>query len=166
MPPQCGSVTCGVLGAVDMASAKSGADYAGDLYATEAWSLLSINPKAQLVDVRTRAEWSFVGVTDLSEIGREPHLIEWQSFPAMSVNENFSADAAQALSAAGADTQTPILFLCRSGARSRAAAIAMTNAGFTQAFNIAGGFEGDLNGKQHRGEYNGWKAQGLPWRQS
>lgn len=166
MPPLSRSVTCGVLGAVNMASANGGTDYAGDLDVAEAWSLLTSNPKAQIVDVRTRAEWSFVGLPDLSGIGREAHLIEWQSFPDMAVNETFASAAAQALAAAGADTQTPILFLCRSGGRSRAAAQAMTKAGFTQAYNIAGGFEGDLNAKRHRGEHNGWKAQGLPWRQS
>lgn len=166
MPPLCGSVTCWVLGAVKMASVNGGADYAGDLDAAEAWSLLTANPKAQLIDVRTRAEWNFVGVADLSGIGREVHLVEWQRFPDMAVNENFAPDAAQALAAAGADAQTPILFLCRSGARSRAAAIAMTKAGFAKAYNIAGGFEGDLNSERHRGKHNGWKAHGLPWRQS
>jgi len=58
-----------------------------------------------------------------------------------------------------------ILFLCRSGARSRAAAIAMTELGFARCYNIAGGFEGDLDGERHRG-VGGWKAAGLPWRQN
>ena len=57
------------------------------------------------------------------------------------------------------------LLLCRSGARSRAAAIALTEAGFAQAFNIAGGFEGDMDGEGHRGNREGWKAENLPWRQ-
>jgi rhodanese-related sulfurtransferase len=58
------------------------------------------------------------------------------------------------------------LFLCRSGARSRAAAAALTRIGFEKAFNVAGGFEGDLDGEGHRGAITGWKAAGLPWRQS
>jgi rhodanese-related sulfurtransferase len=58
------------------------------------------------------------------------------------------------------------MFLCRSGVRSRAAAIAMTRAGFSRAYNIAGGFEGDLDGERHRGAANGWKAAGLPWKQT
>jgi rhodanese-related sulfurtransferase len=58
-----------------------------------------------------------------------------------------------------------VLFLCRSGARSRAAAVALTGLGFAKAFNVAGGFEGDPDGERHRGNINGWKAAGLPWRQ-
>jgi len=84
----------------------------------------------------------------------------------MQPNPNFTADTIEALQAAGAGYETPILFLCRSGARSRAAAMAMTRAGFTKAFNIAGGFEGDLDKTGHRGLTNGWKAAGLPWRQT
>jgi len=141
-------------------------EYAGDLGISEAWDLLLQDPKVQLVDVRTVAEWNFVGLPDLSELERRTHCVEWQGYPAMQPNSNFTADAAEALQAAGAGPQTPILFLCRSGARSRAAAMAMTRAGFEKAFNIAGGFEGDLNGEGHRGLTNGWKAAGLPWRQT
>jgi rhodanese-related sulfurtransferase len=99
-------------------------------------------------------------------LAREPHRIEWQSYPSMQINPDFIADAAEQLQAAGAGPDTPVLFLCRSGARSRAAAVAMTRAGFHKAFNIAGGFEGDLDGEGHRGKINGWKATGLPWRQT
>jgi rhodanese-related sulfurtransferase len=73
--------------------------------------------------------------------------------------------AAPALRATGADKSYPVLLLCRSGARSRAAAMALTAAGFEKAFNVAGGFEGDADGQGHRGNRNGWKASGLPWRQ-
>lgn len=142
------------------------ADYAGDVSATEAWTILEHEPKAQLIDVRTAAEWSFVGFPDLAELGRETLLVEWQSFPAMTVNPDFATAAAAAVRKAGADQGTPLLFLCRSGARSRAAAIAMTAAGYAKAYNVAGGFEGDLDGERHRGRCNGWKASGLPWRQS
>lgn len=141
-------------------------EYAGDLGLAEAWDLLARDPKAQLVDVRTVAEWNFVGLPDLSILARQTHRFEWQAYPTMQPNPNFAADAAEALQAAGAGPQTPILFLCRSGARSRAAAMAMTRAGFERAFNIAGGFEGDLDGEGHRGLTNGWKAAGLPWRQT
>ena len=127
--------------------------------------MLSGDKSAQLVDVRTLAEWSFVGVPDLSSLGRAVHCIEWQTFPP-GPNPDFVAETSDALAGAGAGPQTAILFLCRSGARSRAAAMAMTAAGFQKAFNIAGGFEGDLDGMRHRGQTNGWKAQGLPWKQS
>lgn len=141
-------------------------DYAGDLDVQEAWAILGSDPKAQLVDVRTMAEWNFVGLPDIASFSRRVHCIEWQSFPTMAVNPAFAAEAEAAVTAAGAAKDTPILFLCRSGARSRAAAMALAGKGFTQAFNVAGGFEGDPDGERHRGHINGWKAAGLPWRQS
>ena len=149
-----------------MTTQQPSADYAGDLSVAEAWELLKITPKAQLVDVRTTAEWNFVGLPDLTGVGREAHLVEWQSFPSMAPNPAFVSDASLDVLEAGADKNAPVLFLCRSGARSRAAAIAMTRAGFSRAYNIAGGFEGDLDGERHRGRNNGWKAQGLPWKQT
>jgi rhodanese-related sulfurtransferase len=138
-------------------------DYAGDLSAEEAWTLLKSDPRARLVDVRTQAEWNFVGLPDLGDLGRDVALVEWQMFPTMQVNPDFVA-ATEA--AAGADKTAPVLFLCRSGARSRSAAIALTRAGYAKAYNVAGGFEGDLDGERHRGQRNGWKAAGLPWKQT
>lgn len=139
-------------------------NYAGDVAPAEAWRVLRDNPDAVLVDVRTRAEWSFVGLPDLSAMGKEPVLIEWQLFPTMALNPGFAADLASSL---GQDRRdAPVLFLCRSGARSRSAAIAMTDVGFGRCFNIAGGFEGDLDASKHRGAQNGWKAAALPWVQS
>jgi rhodanese-related sulfurtransferase len=140
--------------------------YAGDITATEAWALLKSDPKAQLVDVRTAAEWTFVGVPDLSEAGRKALLVEWQVYPSMGRNAAFEDAVAERLSAAGATASTPVLFLCRSGARSQAAARAMTAKGFTKCFNVAGGFEGDVDADRHRGSTNGWKASGLPWVQT
>lgn len=147
-----------------MAPSSTG-EYAGDISPAQAWDRLKADPAAQLVDVRTIAEWNFVGLPDLSALGRRVHCIEWQSFPTMAANPDFTAAAAQAVTAAGASLATPILLLCRSGARSRASAMALASAGFTQAFNIAGGFEGDPDPERHRGNINGWKAAGLPWRQ-
>ena len=140
--------------------------YAGDLSVADAWALLEREPKAQLVDVRTSAEWSFVGLPDLSALGREPLCVEWQRYPDMAANADFVTQVGALARRSGANEATPLLFLCRSGARSRAAAIAMTQAGFRNAYNVAGGFEGDLDESRHRGRRNGWKVQGLPWRQS
>jgi rhodanese-related sulfurtransferase len=140
--------------------------YAGDIDIAQAWEMLNQDAKAQLVDVRTLAEWNFVGLPDLGTLARPLHCIEWQAFPTMQPNPDFVAEASQAVQAAGADLETPILFICRSGARSRSAAMAMTEAGFRKAFNVAGGFEGDLDGARHRGQINGWKSAGLPWKQS
>lgn len=146
-----------------MAAAQN---YAGDITPREAWALLERDPAARLIDVRTAAEWSFVGVPDLADLGRQPDLVEWQFFPDQRRNANFVGALAEKLSAARATPNTPLLFLCRSGARSRAAATAMTDAGFARAFNVAGGFEGDADANGHRGTRSGWKAAGLPWRQS
>lgn len=140
--------------------------FAGNIDAREAWALLESDPKAQLVDVRTAAEWSFVGGPDLSALDRAALRVEWQTFPTMERNQNFEAAVEERLKAAGAQASTPILFLCRSGARSQAAAAAITAAGFKRCFNIESGFEGDLNAAKHRGETNGWKVCGLPWRQA
>jgi len=157
----------GIVLAEDLnAPNRPSADYAGDLPPSEAWKLLQKDPSAQLIDVRTGAEWSYVGLPDLSNLARETHRIEWQQFPGMGANPDFVAQAKQALQHVRTNLDTPLLFLCRSGARSRAAAIAMTRAGYLRAFNVAGGFEGDLDGDGHRGTQNGWKASGLPWRQT
>ena len=139
----------------------SSLEYAGDISAAQAWERLEADPKVQLVDVRTAAEWNFVGLPDISSLGRQVHCVEWQAFPTGARNPGFVIEAGQALT----DKDAPVLLLCRSGTRSRAAAIALTQAGFSQAFNIAGGFEGDTDEEGHRGNRNGWKAANLPWRQ-
>jgi len=147
-------------------SASPAPDYAGDLSVQQVWNLLAQNPKAQLIDVRTAAEWNFVGLPDLTSLGRVVHRVEWQSYPSGQPNPNFVADAIEKLGETGADPATPVVFLCRTGARSRAAATAMTRAGYRNAFNVTSGFEGEIDPTGHRGAINGWKAEGLPWRQS
>lgn len=144
----------------------SGAAYAGDVDAGETWRRLQAEPGAVLVDVRTQAEWAFVGLPDLSSLGREPVLVEWQHFPGGVRNEGFVDALAGELSARGLDRDATVYFLCRSGGRSAAAAAAMTTAGFRRCFNVADGFEGRLDETRHRGTLEGWKARGLPWSQS
>jgi len=133
--------------------------YAGDLKPTEAWKLLTENRGAQLVDVRTRPEWMFVGLPDLTSLGRRPVLQSWQVFPGMEIDANFTAELTDQL----ADKEAPLLFICRSGGRSRAAAQAMTAAGYRHCYNVAEGFEGNPDAERHRGKTGGWKAAGLPW---
>ena len=113
------------------------------------------------MDVRTDAEWTYVGLTDLAAVGKQPVLIPWQVFPAMQVNAAFIAQ----LRDAGFTPEHHIYFLCRSGVRSLAAAQAAQEAGFPNAYNIADGFEGPPDAAGHRGLRSGWKADGLPWRQ-
>lgn len=140
--------------------------YAGEADPAQAWSTLSSDGRAILVDVRTRAEWSFVGLPTLTTIGKQPITLEWQVFPSMSVNPDFVEVLDAALNEAGIDRDSPIFFLCRSGVRSRHAATAMTAVGWTQCFNVTEGFEGGPDGEGHRGRISGWKARGLPWTQS
>lgn len=140
--------------------------FAGDIDPQEAWEMLKGNPAAQLVDVRTAAEWAFVGVPDLSPLGRTLVRAEWQMFPSMQRNPEFETMAAQRIKASGGNESAPVLFICRSGARSRSAAQAMAAAGFNACFNVASGFEGDLDATKHRGASNGWKFDGLPWVQA
>ena len=133
--------------------------YAGDVTAEEAWNTLVEQEGAVLVDCRTRPEWLFVGIPDLSSLGKKTVFAEWQVFPSMQVNGNF----AEQLRSAGVTEDQPVLFICRSGARSKAAAIAMTGAGFSRCFNVSGGFEGPHDNDKHRGQVDGWKASRLPW---
>lgn len=140
--------------------------YAGDVGARETWEALAADPLAVLIDVRTVAEWNFVGLPDLGSIGKRVLLIEWQRFPDMAANPIFADELREALADLGAGADTPLYFICRSGARSRSAATAATAGGFTRAFNVAGGFEGALGPDRHRGCVDGWKASGLPWIQS
>lgn len=123
---------------------------------------------AALVDVRTRAEWAWVGLPDLSPVGAQPVLVEWQRYPDMGRNPDF---VAQVLGAVGGEPPAKLLFLCRSGGRSQQAALAVAAAAAQQGLaiqccNVAEGFEGDLGPDGHRGVVNGWKVRGLPWRQS
>jgi len=147
--------------------ATVGADF-GLADPDEAWRALQCDPKALLVDVRSKAEWTFVGVPDLSAAAADALFVEWSSFPAMAANPAFVQTVAQAVQAADANA---VYFICRSGARSAAAAgalapvLAEANRA-TRLFNVVEGFEGDLDGEGHRGRANGWKARGLPWRQS
>ena len=124
----------------------------------DAWSMLAGDPNAALVDVRTIAEWNFVGMPDLSSIGKDVKAAEWTRFPDGSPNTEFVEQVA-----GGLEAEQPVLIICRSGARSRAAAQALGHAGFTQLYNVTAGFEGDLNSDGHR--HGGWKDS-LPWRQS
>lgn len=140
--------------------------YAGDVSPDEAWALLAEDPNAVLIDVRTVPEWNFVGTPDLRPLGKQPLLVEWQSFPPAGPNAAFVATVEQMLAEQRMPKDAPVLLLCRSGVRSRAAAIALTAAGFGRCLNVDQGFEGPIDVDGHRGVVDGWKARGLPWMQS
>lgn len=131
-----------------------GRPYKGELTPQEAFDVLRLAPGAQIVDVRTRAEWDWVG--------RVPKAIEieWNQYPGGVRNPNFLAELKRQV-----DPEAPVLFLCRSGARSIAAATAATEAGYSDCYNILEGFEGDKDANGHRNNIGGWRWAGLPWHQ-
>ena len=135
--------------------------YAGDVTPLEAWNILKEEDLAVLIDCRTKAEWSYVGVADLSGIDKEQLKISWKVFPEMEINTEFQKEISEACPHKG----SKLLFLCRSGARSIDAAISASEAGYSKAFNILEGFEGENDANGHRGRLGGWKFHGLPWKQ-
>ena len=132
---------------------RMGLRYAGALLPAEAHRLMQAG--ARLVDVRTRPELAYVG--------RIPGAaaVEWQTWPDSRPNPEFLHELA-----AIADKDEPVMFICRSGARSHAAAEAALQAGWREAYNVLEGFEGDKDSEQHRNTKNGWRKAGLPWTQS
>lgn len=157
----CGrSTVSDVAGAGASSGAGDSAGYAGDITPQQAWQLLVEEPNAVLVDVRTTAEWQYVGVPDTAGLGRPTRFVEWVRFPSGAPNQSFVEN----LREHGIETG-PVIFICRSGQRSIGAAIAATAAGMGPAYNVLDGFEGGLDENGHRGG-EGWRAVGLPWRQS
>ena len=129
------------------------------------WERLKADPKAVLIDVRTRAEWAFVGMPDLAALAKRPVLVEWLSFPDNRLNAVFVEQLSEQLQGLGIDHEAELFFICRSGGRSRQAAQAMSAAGFRHCHNVAEGFEGPLDPDRHRGTNSGWKFEDLPWSQ-
>ncbi|MBS1216507.1 MAG: rhodanese-like protein [Proteobacteria bacterium] len=129
--------------------------YAGALTPTEAYALAQQVPGAKIVDVRTKAEWDWVGRVPGSV------LVEWNIYPGGTRNPHF----AEQLQWQVAMSDAPVMFLCRSGGRSHGAAAAAAALGYPKTFNILEGFEGEKDAAGHRGTVGGWKLAGLPWEQ-
>ena len=142
-----------ILAAAQKRAREEGLSYFGALTPLEAYALLAANPKAHLVDVRTRAEWEYVGRVPGST------LIEWNTYPSGARNPGFLDQ----LQGGTEDRQAPVLFICRSGQRSDSAARVAAAAGYAMAFNVLEGFEGAKDGEGHRGTLGGWRKAGLPW---
>ncbi len=129
--------------------------YEGALLPDEAYEIQQSAPGARLVDVRTKAEQDWVGrVPDAVEV-------EWATYPGMRPNPNFLVHLEQSV-----DKEALVMFMCRSGARSHAAATAATKVGYNDCYTVLEGFEGEKDADEHRGTLGGWKAAGLPWEQS
>ena len=125
--------------------------FAGTVYPPEAWALLQ-SGSALLVDVRTIEERAFVG-----RVPQSRH-VAWKFGTAMTQNPRFLRELEKI-----APKDAVLLLLCRSGKRSADAAETITKAGYTNAFNVLEGFEGELDANGHRGGHDGWRHWGLPW---
>ena len=130
--------------------------YAGVVTPQEAFQLLTEDPAVLLIDVRTNAERDWVGQVQMNPA--QVHAVQWNLYPAKS-NPDFLAELAQV-----AGKEAVLLFLCRSGVRSRAAAQLATEQGYLNCFDILEGFEGDKDADGHRKNVNGWCFAKLPWR--
>ncbi len=133
-----------------------GESYAGAVTPQEAFALVQMGQRVKLIDVRTDAERAWVGQVALP--AHQHGAVQWSTWPGGAPNPDF----VQQLQAV-ADKDEVLLFLCRSGVRSRHAARAATQAGFEHCYDILEGFEGDKDGEGHRKSVGGWCKAGLPW---
>ncbi len=124
---------------------RAGLQYAGDVTPEEAWYLFA-HGDALLVDVRTADELQTVGYVP------DSIHIAWATGNPLERNPNFMRQLESRV-----NRQDVILFLCRSGRRSVAAAEAASRLGFRNVYNVTEGFEGV------QGHGNGWRAYDLPW---
>lgn len=133
-------------------AAEFGLPYAGAVTPQEAYDIWKLAPGTQLVDVRTRAEWDWVG--------RIPGAreIEWVTYPGNQPNQHFLAQLKQQV-----DPEALVMFICRSGARSHNVACVASQAGYNECYNVLEGFEGDKDASEQRGKIGGWRHAGLPW---
>jgi len=144
-----------ILARAQARARESNLPYEGALTPAEAFAIMTLAPGAKLVDVRTRAEWDW--------IGKIPGTvqIEWSTYPSGQPNPNFIAEIKQQI-----DSESLTMFICRSGGRSHAAAALATEAGYRSSYNVLEGFQGDKDAAGHRDSIGGWRKAGLPWVQS
>ncbi|TCP10983.1 thiosulfate sulfurtransferase [Crenobacter luteus] len=141
-----------ILGVAHRRAQELALPYSGALLPQEAAHLMGELPGVVLVDVRSAAEWQFVGTVPNSV------RIELKTWPGMQPNPHFLAQLKEQVS-----PEAMVLFMCRSGVRSDEAARLATGAGYTSVYNVLEGFEGDKDAAGHRGTIGGWKGRGLPW---
>lgn len=144
-----------IVAAARQRAKEQGLPYDGAVLPKEAFEFLQTHPDAKLVDVRTRAEWDWVG--------RIPGAVEIElmTYPGSRPNPAFVEELERQVS-----KDVPVLFICRSGGRSHNAAMIALQAGYSECYNVLEGFEGDRDAAGHRGKKGGWKAAGLPWMQA
>lgn len=143
-----------ILGAARERAERLGLPYAGALLPKEAFEIWKSAPGARLVDVRTRAEWDYVGrIPGAAEI-------EILTYPGNRPNDSFLLELQQQV-----DKESLVMFICRSGGRSHNAAAIATGVGYRACYNVLEGFEGDKDPQGHRNSLGGWRVAGLPWTQ-
>ena len=131
-----------------------GLPYTGSLTPKEAYEVWQLAPGAKLVDVRTRAEWDWVGRIPGAE------EIEWMSYPENQPNSFFLAQLKKQV-----DPESLVMFICRSGVRSSKATALASQNGYTECYDVLEGFEGDKDANGQRNRIGGWRHAGLPWHQ-
>ena len=124
-----------------------------DISSKEAFALLK-KPNTYLIDVRSIAEYVFVGHPEMAH--NIPFMFWDEKRQDLESNDTFIEDVKSRFR-----TEERLIFICRSGGRSLKAARRIRNAGYTQVFNISRGFEGDKNQEGYR-VVNGWKNS-LPY---
>lgn len=128
--------------------------YEGALLPMEAHEIMRSAPGAKMIDVRTRAEIDWVGkIPGAVEV-------EWATYPGMRLNPHFMAQLEQLV-----EKEALVMFICRSATRSHFAAVAATQAGYNDCYNVLEGFEGDKTSENQRNVLGGWRKAGLPWEQ-
>lgn len=129
----------------------------------QAWEMLQENPKSLLIDVRSHMEFLFIG-HPAGAIN-----VPWIDEPDWNINPNFAREVKQLLLGGLAHSPTgdnvPVLLICRSGKRSKEAGELLLREGLSNVYNIADGFEGELDEQHHRSTLGGWRFEGLPWEQ-
>lgn len=133
-----------------------------------AFDILKNDESSVLIDVRTDAEFLFVGVVNDSQFKNKSILLPWMVYPSMSENKEFANIIDDSLKSLIGDDHknAKLFFLCKTGKRSNMAAQYAKNIGYNNCYNITNGFEGDCDQNKQRSNINGWKADGLPWQQN
>jgi rhodanese-related sulfurtransferase len=141
-----------ILQAAQTRAKQKNLPYEGALTPAEAYRITTLAPQARLIDVRTQAEWNYVGTIPGSV------RIEWQTYPDGQLNPHFLSELKQQVNPGDV-----VMFICRSGVRSHAAAVAATQAGYGNSYNVLEGFQGNKDANGHRDRLGGWRNAGLPW---
>lgn len=116
-----------------------------------------VNDEAYILDVRTDAEFIWVGHPDVPNVMNVSWKIERKG--SWITNPSFLSDVNDIF---GSNKGAHIIVMCRSGVRSIPAAAALESAGFTNVSNMLEGFEGEGKDAYGYRTVDGWKNSSLP----